>query len=89
MGAPGLDLETWEAINNLLRPGETAALIGSSGVGKSTIVNRLLGQSRQATREVREEDDRGRHTTTARSMLTHRSLGSKFIRSLIINNIIF
>lgn len=51
-----------------LRP-ETAALIGSSGVGKSTIVNRLLGECRQATREVRQDDDRGRHTTTTtRSM---------------------
>jgi len=56
------------ALDALLSPGETAALIGSSGVGKSTIVNRLLGERRQATREVRAGDDRGRHTTTARSM---------------------
>ena len=52
----------------LLAQGETAALIGSSGVGKSTIVNRLLHEQRQATREVRSDDDRGRHTTTTRSM---------------------
>jgi ribosome biogenesis GTPase len=48
--------------------GETAALIGSSGVGKSTIVNALLGEERQSTRGVRPGDDRGRHTTTARSL---------------------
>ena len=56
------------ALGGLLAEGETAALIGSSGVGKSTIVNRLLGEQRQATRSVREDDDRGRHTTTTRSL---------------------
>ena len=69
--AASLAFETWEtfeAINRVVLPGETAALIGSSGVGKSTIVNRLLGHARQATREVRSGDQRGRHTTTARSM---------------------
>ena len=45
------------------------ALIGSSGVGKSTIVNALLGWERQATGEVREDDQRGRHTTTVRELL--------------------
>lgn len=57
-----------EGLGKLLAPGETAALIGSSGVGKSTLVNRLLGESRQATGKVRGDDDRGRHTTTVRSM---------------------
>jgi ribosome biogenesis GTPase len=56
------------ALGPLLAAGETAALIGSSGVGKSTIVNRLLGNQRQSTRAVRPDDDRGRHTTTARSL---------------------
>lgn len=56
------------ALDNLVAAGETAALIGSSGVGKSTLVNRLLGEQRQATFEVRSDDNRGRHTTTARSM---------------------
>ena len=51
-----------------LRPGETAAMIGSSGVGKSTILNRLLGVHRQRTTAVRAGDDRGRHTTTAREL---------------------
>jgi ribosome biogenesis GTPase / thiamine phosphate phosphatase len=51
-----------------LAPGETAALIGSSGVGKSTILNRLLGHERQRTTEVRASDSRGRHTTTTRQL---------------------
>ena len=52
----------------LLARGETAALIGSSGVGKSTIVNGLLGECRQEVKQVRAGDDRGRHTTTAREL---------------------
>lgn len=52
----------------LLARGETAALIGSSGVGKSTIVNGLLGEYRQEVKEVRAGDDRGRHTTTTREL---------------------
>ena len=48
-------------------PGQTVALLGSSGVGKSTLVNTLTGSS-QDTRAVREDDQRGRHTTTLRSM---------------------
>lgn len=58
----------FSGLDGLLAAGETAALIGSSGVGKSTILNRLLGEGRQATGEVRPDDDRGRHTTTTRSM---------------------
>jgi ribosome biogenesis GTPase len=48
-------------------PGQTVALLGSSGVGKSTLINTLAGAS-QDTRDVRQDDQRGRHTTTARSM---------------------
>ncbi|MCC6349401.1 MAG: ribosome small subunit-dependent GTPase A [Candidatus Eisenbacteria bacterium] len=52
-----------------LAPGRTVALLGSSGVGKSTLVNALLGEPRQATGGVREDDSRGRHTTTHRELV--------------------
>jgi ribosome biogenesis GTPase len=53
----------------LLRPHRTAVLLGSSGAGKSTIVNRLLGADVQATAAVRAGDAKGRHTTTTRDLL--------------------
>ncbi|MET0090222.1 MAG: GTPase RsgA [Candidatus Thiodiazotropha sp.] len=49
-------------------PGDTVALLGSSGVGKSTLINGLMGQSDQATSSIREADSKGRHTTTSRSL---------------------
>lgn len=51
-----------------LTPGRTLALVGSSGVGKSTLINTLLGADHQATAGIREDDARGRHTTTSREM---------------------
>src|SRR5216683_3412210 len=57
-----------EELEKFLRPGETLVLLGSSGVGKSTIVNRLLGESLQEVQPVREGDSRGRHTTTMREL---------------------
>ena len=53
-----------DELKKFLTPGETLVLLGSSGVGKSTIVNRLLGESLQEVQPVREGDSRGRHTTT-------------------------
>ena len=52
-----------------LRKGHTLALLGSSGVGKSTIINRLLGTNRQRTQAVRARDSRGRHTTAHRELI--------------------
>ena len=60
----GLDL-----IEGQLTGFRTGVLLGSSGVGKSTIINKLLGYERQRTEEVRENDDRGRHTTAHRELL--------------------
>lgn len=56
------------AIRRHLAPGRTVVLLGSSGVGKSTLVNRLAGEDILRTQEVRESDDRGRHTTTQRML---------------------
>jgi len=52
-----------------LGPGKTAALLGSSGVGKSTIINRLVGADVRRTGEVRASDSRGRHTTMHRELV--------------------
>jgi ribosome biogenesis GTPase len=63
---------TGEGIDHLaeyLVPGRTAVLLGSSGVGKSTLVNRLLGEAHLRTADVRG-DGRGRHTTTHRELVT-------------------
>ena len=60
---------TLDAVRERLAPGRTAALLGSSGVGKSSIVNALIGEEVLRTREVREWDSRGRHTTTGRQLI--------------------
>ena len=56
------------ALNAWLAPGVTVALLGSSGTGKSTLLNALAGQALMDTGAVREADDRGRHTTTHREL---------------------
>ncbi|MDB5186146.1 MAG: ribosome small subunit-dependent GTPase [Candidatus Saccharibacteria bacterium] len=57
-----------EEIIKFIRPGQTAILLGSSGVGKSTLTNQLLGRDAQTTQAVRESDDTGKHTTVHREL---------------------
>ena len=52
-----------------LAPGQTVAFIGSSGVGKSTLLNTLMGEEWQATQEIQEWSGKGRHTTTSRELV--------------------
>jgi len=59
-----------EELGPYLGPGRTVAFIGSSGVGKSTLINRLLGRERQVVRELREGVGKGRHTTTSRELIS-------------------
>ena len=58
-----------DVLREYLGVGQTGALLGSSGVGKSTIVNRLVGHDLLRTQDVREADSRGRHTSTARQLV--------------------
>lgn len=58
-----------DELAKLLEPRQTYAFVGSSGVGKSTLINRLLGSEHLATAAVRQGDDRGRHTTTHRELI--------------------
>ena len=82
--SPGVLAEALDARSSsdveILRPwcqsGQTVALLGSSGVGKSTLINTLTGDH-QLTKAVREDDQRGRHTTTSRSM--HRLPGGGWL----------
>jgi ribosome biogenesis GTPase len=64
-----LSTDGYTAVLPYLQPGRTIAFIGSSGVGKSTLINRLLGEERLVTKEVRADDDRGRHATTHRQLI--------------------
>lgn len=61
--------EGFDKLMEYFKPGTTITLLGSSGVGKSTLVNRICGLDIQRTSEVRSADDRGRHTTTCRSLV--------------------
>ncbi|WP_163833812.1 ribosome small subunit-dependent GTPase A [Spartinivicinus ruber] len=74
-------LDTQEVSSKLspwLNPGDTLVLVGSSGVGKSTLINSLLGQPMLDTGGIRENDDKGHHTTTSRYLL-HTETGINII----------
>jgi len=58
-----------DVLNEYLGHGKTVALLGSSGVGKSTLINSFLGTDRQRVRAVRQDDSHGRHTTTHRELI--------------------
>ncbi len=63
------DRSSVAALEPWLQPGRTAVLVGSSGAGKSTLTNTLLGVEKMKTKAVRENDARGRHTTTFRALI--------------------
>lgn len=75
--ALGVDVVVTSSVSNdgftdiikYLHKGKTVAFIGSSGVGKSTLINKLLGKEMLMTKEIRADDDKGRHTTTHRQLL--------------------
>ena len=75
--APGVEVHTISCvtgegiaeIRKYFVPGKTVAFLGSSGVGKSTLANTLVGEELLKTQEIREDDSRGRHTTTHRELL--------------------
>jgi ribosome biogenesis GTPase len=72
-GAVVLTVSAWDgrgldAVGERIGPGRTVAFVGSSGVGKSTLLNALAGEERALVREIREDDARGRHTTTRREL---------------------
>lgn len=71
LGVVVLNATAPDAVDDLrhwLEPGQTIVFVGSSGVGKSTLINTLLGRSGIATQGIREDDAKGRHTTSARGL---------------------
>ena len=65
-----LDEESVNKLSPWIKEGTTIAVLGSSGVGKSTLINTLLGEKLQSTGDIRADDDKGRHTTTGRSLIS-------------------
>ncbi len=66
------EFEKASFLNDYLKPGTTSVFVGSSGVGKSTLVNFLINNEQIKTQDVREEDGKGRHTTTSRNLYISR-----------------
>ncbi len=64
-----VDLSGLDAVQNALRSEKTYCLLGSSGVGKTTLINELIGEDLFDTQKIREKDGKGRHTTTARNLI--------------------
>ena len=58
-----------QQVREMMEPGRTYCLLGSSGVGKTTLLNNLLGGGGLSTREVRQKNGKGRHTTTRRELI--------------------
>ncbi|HSI67922.1 MAG TPA: ribosome small subunit-dependent GTPase A [Planococcus sp. (in: firmicutes)] len=58
-----------EDLQRLLAPGKTGVLLGSSGVGKSSLINALMGTDKMAVQDIRDQDSKGRHTTTHRELI--------------------
>jgi ribosome biogenesis GTPase / thiamine phosphate phosphatase len=69
LAASALSEAGLEPFRRRLRPGRTHVLLGSSGVGKSTLINKLVGRDFLAVAPVREDDSKGRHTTTRRALI--------------------
>ncbi len=80
MAVNALEGDGVDAVRAALPEGKTGVLLGSSGVGKSTLLNTLLGEARMRTNAVREDDHKGRHTTTHRE-LVETEWGAFFIDS--------
>ena len=70
-----LDKNEVSKLSPWIKEGKTIAVLGSSGVGKSTLINTILGEDKQSTSAIRVDDDKGRHTTTSRSLILVKSGG--------------